>query len=307
MLQSLKRTAVKVVKPRVSDDTWQALHAVDPASRRKARREAELAQVRRETQKAVKAALRAESERLTRTANLPQASSKSQDPAPHSQPDLSSLARQFGTDKWGTHRYTPHYEHHFSKFRNEEFTLLEIGIGGYSREKQGGASLRMWKAFFPKAEIIGLDIANKSFVTEERITAVQGSQVNEPLLRTIVDSAKNLQIVVDDGSHRPEHIRATFDILFPLLPSGGLYAIEDTQTSYWPRWGGSLDLDDKNTTMALVKSLVDGLNYEEFQTDDYQPSYTDLHVVAVHCYHNLVIIEKGTNREGTNRNPNWLT
>jgi hypothetical protein len=217
--------------------------------------------------------------------------------------DLPTLARHFGTDKWGTHRYAQHYERHFLPFKHEKFTLLEIGIGGYSRDKQGGASLRMWKHFFPKADIIGLDIHNKAFVVEPRISAYQGSQTNEPLLRTIVTSADNLQIVVDDGSHRPEHIRASFDILFPMLPPGCLYAIEDTQTSYWPRFGGSLDLDDKTTTMALVKSLVDGLNYEEFRDDDYEPSYTDLNVVAVHCYHNLVIIEKGANTEGSNRNP----
>ena len=53
--------------------------------------------------------------------------------------------------------------------------------------------------------------------------------------------------------------------------------------------------------MALVKRLVDGLNYEEFVDEDYQPTYADRHVVGVHCYHNLVIIEKGENAEGTNK------
>jgi hypothetical protein len=218
---------------------------------------------------------------------------------------MVSLARHFGTDKWGTHRYAPHYEHHFGKHKNDTFTLLEIGIGGYSRAGKGGASLRMWKAFFPKAHIVGLDIENKSFVEEDRIRAYQGSQTSEPLLRTIVDSAEDLKIVVDDGSHRSEHIRRTFNILFPLLPDGALYAIEDTQTSYWLPWGGSRDLDEKSTTMALVKDLVDGLNYEEWQDEGYEPRYTDLNVVAVHCYHNLVIIEKGSNREGTNRPARW--
>jgi hypothetical protein len=41
---------------------------------------------------------------------------------------------------------------------------------------------------------------------------------------------------------------------------------------------------------------------------DYQPSYTDRHVAAVHCYHNLVVIQKGDNREGSNKraaNQKW--
>jgi demethylmacrocin O-methyltransferase len=179
--------------------------------------------------------------------------------------------------------------------------MLEIGVGGYSREGKGGASLRMWKHFFPKAQILGLDIQDKSFVDAPRIKTIQGSQVDEELLVQIVKEHGPLEVIVDDGSHRPEHIRETFRILFPLLADGGIYAIEDTQTSYWPTWGGSEALDDPTRTMGLVKSLLDGLNYEEWADEAYEPTYSDLHVVAVHAYHNLVILEKGENREGTNR------
>ncbi len=53
--------------------------------------------------------------------------------------------------------------------------------------------------------------------------------------------------------------------------------------------------------MAMVRRLLDGLNHEEFLDPAYEPSYTDQHVVAVHCYHNLVLIQKGENLEGTNK------
>lgn len=220
-------------------------------------------------------------------------------PPPPRPPSLTDLAVRYGTDKWGRHRYTPHYERHLRHLRNRSFTLLEIGIGGYSRAGQGGASLRMWKDYFRKAQIIGLDIEDKSFVIQKRIQAYRGSQIDETLLRTIVDSSTNLKVVIDDGSHRPEHIRRTFELVFPLLPTGAVYAIEDTQTSYWPRFGGSTDPADPTTTMALVKSLVDGLNWEEYHDAGYVPTYTERHVVAVHCYHNLVFIMKGDNNEGT--------
>jgi len=159
----------------------------------------------------------------------------------------------------------------------------------------------MWKHFFPKAQIIGLDVEDKSFVDAARIRTYRGSQVDEAILTQITDDADRLMVVVDDGSHRPEHIRETFRILFPLLEDGGVYAIEDIQTSYWPEWGGSEDRHDPTTTMALVKDLVDGLNYEEFVDETYEATYTDANVVAVHAYHNLVFIEKGLNHEGTNR------
>lgn len=215
--------------------------------------------------------------------------------------DLTELAQEFKTDKFGTHRYTPHYQHHLEHLREREFTMLEIGIGGYARDGKGGASLRMWKHFFPKAQVLGLDIHDKSFVNAPRIKAIQGSQVDEALLHRIVEENGPIEVVIDDGSHRPHHIRETFRILFPLLAPNGIYAIEDIQTSYWPEWGGSEDRQDPTTTLALVKDLVDGLNYEEYVDEPYEPTYSDLHVVGVHAYHNLVIIEKGENKEGTNK------
>ncbi len=214
---------------------------------------------------------------------------------------LTALAQEFGSDKWGVHRYTPHYQRHFAPLRDREMLVLELGIGGYAREQQGGASLRMWKWFFPRAQVVGVDIQDKSFVDEPRVHSFKGSQTDRGLMRRIVKRFGPPTIVIDDGSHRPPHVIKSFGILFPMLADGGLYAIEDIQTSYWPDWKGSLDPDDPTTSMAMVKRLLDGLNHEEFLDDAYEPSYTDLHVVAVHCYHNLVIIEKGDNREGSNK------
>jgi hypothetical protein len=214
---------------------------------------------------------------------------------------LTELAERQRTDKFGVHFYTPHYERHLQHLRDEEFTLLEIGIGGYSRERQGGASLRMWKQFFQRATIVGLDIEDKSFVEEDRIHAVVGSQTDETALRRAIEAHGVPLVVIDDGSHVPADVVATFHLLFPLLPDGAVYAIEDTQTSYWPHWGGSMDRQDPTTTMALVKDLIDGLNYEEFLDKGYQPSYSDTHVTGVSAYHNLVFVQKGRNQEGSRR------
>ncbi|OAH10090.1 class I SAM-dependent methyltransferase [Streptomyces jeddahensis] len=215
--------------------------------------------------------------------------------------DLSKLAQHFKTDKWGTHRYTQHYQRHLQHLRNDSINLLEIGIGGYSRAGQGGASLRMWKHFFPNAQIFGMDIQDKSFVDEDRITTFIGDQSDPDSLIAIADKIGTLDVIIDDGSHRSPHVLTTFETLFPLLRDGGIYAVEDTQTSYWPEWQGSEDRDDPNTSMSMLKRLADGLNYEEFVDVDYQPTYTDLNVVGLHFYHNLVIIEKGKNAEGTNK------
>ena len=64
--------------------------------------------------------------------------------------------------------------------------------------------------------------------------------------------------------------------------------------------GGSLNLNDPKTMMNFFKRLVDGLNHEEFLNPEYSPSYFDKHIVAMHFYHNLVVIYKGENNEGSN-------
>lgn len=214
---------------------------------------------------------------------------------------LTDLAIQHSTDKWGTHRYTPHYEASLKHLRKKTFTLFEIGIGVDRGTRREGASLRMWRDFFPKATIVGLDILDKRHLADDRIVIYQGSQTDQDLLRRIMGDHPDIRVIVDDGSHRPAHVRATFEVLFPLLASGGIYCMEDLQTSYWPAWGGATDPRAEGTSMDLVKQLIDGLNYEEFVIDGYQPSYTDLHVTGVSAWHNMAVIYKGDNREGTNR------
>jgi len=215
---------------------------------------------------------------------------------------LTGLGLHFHTDKAGpVHRYTRHYQKFFQQWRNDEFVLLEIGIGGYAREGAGGGSLRMWKHFFRRAQIVGLDIEDKRFAEEDRIRVYQGDQSDPELLGRIVEEVGRPRIIIDDGSHYSHHVIASFQVLFPLLMNGGYYVIEDTQTSYWPEWHGAADRHAPGTTMAMVKDLVDGLNYKEFVDDDYQPTYSDQNITEVHCFHNLVIIKKGRNSERTRK------
>jgi hypothetical protein len=35
--------------------------------------------------------------------------------------------------------------------------------------------------------------------------------------------------------------------------------------------------------------------------EGYEPTYTDMNVAAVYAWHNLAIIQKGANREGSSR------
>ncbi len=212
--------------------------------------------------------------------------------------DLNKLALIYGSDKWGGHYYTSHYHEHFHKLRNKKLKILEIGVGGYKDPHYGGASLRMWKRYFPQSLIYSIDIYDKSPLQEKRIKIYQGSQDDEVFLRKVADEAGPFDIIIDDGSHIVSHILKSFRTLFPLMNDGGIYAIEDTQEFYWPSLGGnSENLDDPMSSMAFFKKLTDGLNYQEYVLPDYVPTYYDKNIVSMHFYHNLLIMHKGHNNE----------
>lgn len=215
--------------------------------------------------------------------------------------NLIKLATFYGTDKWNQHWYAQHYQKHFESLRKKRLNLLEIGIGGYDNPNKGGESLRMWRAYFSKSNIYGIDIYNKKAHDEKRIKTFQGSQVDLDFIKQVVKEIGQLNIIIDDGSHINEHVIETFKILFPLLSDNGIYVIEDTQTSYWKKFGGSRHHSDSNPTiMGFFKELCDGLNYAEFSSQDYSPSYFEKHIISIQFYHNLIFVYKGKNNEGSN-------
>jgi demethylmacrocin O-methyltransferase len=215
--------------------------------------------------------------------------------------ELSLLATKYGSDKWGPHGYTKHYDAHFARFRHKAINLLEIGIGGYDDPTKGGASLRMWHDYFPAGRVFALDIFDKRLQLSDRVKIYQGSQADAQVLRCIFEDAGGFDIIIDDGSHINAHVIASFEVLFPLLNSGGLYVVEDTQTSYWPALGGSSDDPDSlNTIMGFFKDLVHGLNHAEFIGKSNRKSHFECHIVSVPFYHNMVFVEKGDNSEPSN-------
>jgi len=215
--------------------------------------------------------------------------------------DLIKLSVICGTDKGCHHKYAKHYQTHFSKFKNKKIKLLEIGVGGYGDWKEGGLSLKMWKAYFSKAIIYSFDIYDKRELSGKRIKIFQGNQSDKKFLSKLSNEIGKLDIIIDDGSHKNKDVIVSFKELFPLLKHGGIYVIEDTQTSYYPGMGGdSNNFNNQNTTMGFVKNLTDSLNHSEFFIPNYRPSYWDKNIISIHFYHNLIFIYKELNNEGSN-------
>jgi hypothetical protein len=208
--------------------------------------------------------------------------------------NLSVLARLHETDKWGYHWYAQHYQAHFHRLRKRPLNLLEIGVGGYDDPHAGGESLRMWKDYFPRANIYGIDVFDKSGLQEPRIRIFQGSQADPDFLGWVAGQIGRLDIIVDDGSHLNEHMVISFQTLFPLLAEGGFYAIEDLQAAYMEHQENGEAAGGRAPAIAMCKRLVDGLNWRAIA--GHEPSYSDDHVASIHFYPELVIFHKGPNR-----------
>jgi len=174
------------------------------------------------------------------------------------------------------HDYSGVYQHHLAQRRREELTVVEIGVGGQEIDTAGGASLRMWRTYLPKAQIIGVDLYRKRLPLDDRITILQGDQADLSFLEELSRRGP-FDLIIDDGSHRGDHINITFDALWPHVRKGGLYVIEDLETAYDPDYGGGPP-GTSTTSISLLKKIID-----ESQADK---------VAAIHVYKGIAFIQK---------------
>lgn len=184
---------------------------------------------------------------------------------------LSKLMDKYGSDKGPNHHnYSKSYYKILKGLQDSPLVFLEIGVGGYHYPDRGGGSLRAWEEFFPKAHIHGIDIHDKSPHNKGRVHTHICSQTHEIQLRNLIQSIGAPDIILDDGSHISSDIIFTFEHLFPKLKNGGLYIVEDTETSYWPEYFfGNPNIDDLTikTSTNYFKRLSDSLNRAKFNYD----------------------------------------
>ncbi len=121
--------------------------------------------------------------------------------------------------------------------------MLEIGIWD-------GGSTALWFEHLKPERIVAIDSMDREdsayfqkYVTanglEQRVmTRWRTNQASRAALLEIVerDLGGELDFVIDDGSHLLGPTRASFETLFPLLPPGGLYIIEDWAWEHWPEF-----------------------------------------------------------------------
>lgn len=206
----------------------------------------------------------------------------------------SALGREFfdhtgrPMHKWVD--YLDLYDRHFAQYRGQPIVFLEIGV-------DRGGSLEMWRRYFgPAATICGVDIspACAEVVTPPNMVRI-GSQADPHFLLSVVEEIGRPHIILDDGSHIASHQRISFETLFPVLRDGGIYAIEDMHTAYWPEYEGGRRRP--GTAVDLVNHLVDSLN-GWWHSD---PTLADkTSILGVHNYESISFVEKGLKERPAN-------
>lgn len=154
---------------------------------------------------------------------------------------LDEYGRQPITDKGTSHDFiNGYYNELFSSLKDKEFILLELGI-------QEGYSMDLWRGFFTKATLHGIDLSWSS--TVDRINnhfdnsfAYLCDGYSTEALQLFEDNS--LDFIIEDGPHTvPSQIFAVQHWTKKLKP-GGILCIEDIQ-------------DPNNDCSSIINSISD--------------------------------------------------
>lgn len=208
----------------------------------------------------------------------------------------------YASDKITHHGYERFYDYFLLKFKHKKINFLEIGV-------ESGASIKMWKRYFSRAKIYGMDIGHE--YDHSRGKVFKGDQSKLADLKKVVKQIKHSDFIIDDGSHVPEHQLLSFNYLFEnLLNYGGVYIIEDIETSYWQNinlYGYIVNsgYNKKNNIVNIFKNITDIVNREFLEPEDIkkvnsngQISLVNLkYISSIMFGQNCIIINKMTKDE----------
>lgn len=184
--------------------------------------------------------------------------------------------------KW--HHYLPIYDRYLSHYRGKKVRFLEIGVS------QGG-SLTMWRKYFGnKAIIYGIDIDSNC----SRFNGISGqvrigSQDDKDFLERVIREMGGVDIVLDDGSHKMNHLLESFNFIFPKVNLGGVYIIEDLHTAYWKEFGGGYK--SKSNFFRFVFDLIQDMHRWYHSVGQIHPQVSDS-CSAIHIHDSIAIFEK---------------
>lgn len=202
--------------------------------------------------------------------------------------DLDALAKLYGTDKSSLgHGYTHQYQLLTQNIRSSVKLVVEIGV-------QKGASIRMWCDWFPNAKIFGIDNLTEQVnmsVDGFNMQIIVGDQTDPQVWNRIPNE---IDVVIDDGSHRPEDMIGSFSANFHKLRSGGLWIIEDIHCLFHERFNPSMSMQFFSWIGELVrKQQMNGRASGKFYDAciDEQDALTR-QIYGIRAYKSIIVFER---------------
>jgi hypothetical protein len=209
------------------------------------------------------------------------------------------------SDKFWHHHYYnfyPKFIQHYKTIKN--CAMLEIGV-------QSKYSLELWLKYFPNAFIYGIDINVSE--ESERYKIIKADQSDPVQIDNSIRIMNHpLFLIIDDGSHIPEHQLLTFDKMFHILLPGGTYIIEDIETSYWSKnslysYKTQYGFKHPKSIIEIFKLIVDDIN-TLFLTEENKGIQNDIissrisnenrkNISTITFTRNTIIITKKTKQE----------
>jgi hypothetical protein len=142
--------------------------------------------------------------------------------------DLKHYGYLFKTDKIINHGYHRFYHKELVEYKHKTMGMIEIGIENFK-------SVDMWKHYFPKSFIYGIDLNINYQDPRIKIIKTDPSKLSElESLKTIITHP--IYFINDNGRQLPRNQIITFNYLFSnVLKDGGTYIIDDIEVSYWKK------------------------------------------------------------------------
>ncbi len=150
---------------------------------------------------------------------------------------MTDKAPSVGVLPWPSHVYHVAYDRFLGPFRPRAFSMLEIGLG-CDMPKGVGASTFVWRRFLPCANLTVLEFNGDCARRHESLVdaMIVGDQSNIGDLDRTLAARGPFNVIVDDGGHTMKQQITSLRTLFPTMPPGGIYIIEDLHTSFISRF-----------------------------------------------------------------------
>ena len=201
------------------------------------------------------------------------------------------------SDKIHHHGYDRFYPFFLNQFQQKSCDILEIGM----HEEE---SVILWREYLPDAQIHGIDILK--YESKPGVTMHEVDQSNPTQLSEFAAGKTNqFSIILDDGSHVPHHQTLTIEILWNTLKPGGIYIIEDIETSWWGKseiYGYKFNSTQINL-IDYFKNLPSLINREFSSYRSKQNWMKEIDLISYG--QNCIILQKCTEYSATKLNRNY--